>query len=269
VNHSTADGSKPIGSGRDADGALRVATTILSDGRNLREIEPDIYTTLHDAETHHYDRLARVYDRLIGSPWYNRFVWGSDCADYTAFAHAACQAQPSGPYLDAGCGSMLFTAPAYTNSTRSIIAVDHSLGMLRRARARLRESNGTVPPHVLLLQADLLDLPFRDATFSTVLSMGMLHLFGDADRILQALRRRLQPRGRLYLSSLVLNGRRGDHYLRFLERRGEVAACRRVEDVRALVVNTMDHVAQCDAVGNIAYAIAGLRPSASGPSAHA
>lgn len=250
----------PNAAGATQPRALDIAHAALAAGRTLRTIEPDIYSALEDSNTtHHYDRLAGLYDRLIGSPWYNRFVWGSDCEDYRAFATAACQSQPAGPYLDAGCGSMLFTAAVYTHSERPIIAVDHSLGMLRRARTRLRQASGEMPRNVLLLQADLLDLPFTSGTFSSVLSMGMLHLFGDGNAMLQSLRRALRPRGRLYLSSLVTHGRRGDHYLRFLQRRGEVGACRSVDEVHALVAAASDHVAECRAVGNIAYAIAGLR----------
>ncbi len=240
--------------------AYEIATQRLLKGRELREVEPGLYSALPETEeAQHYDRLAGIYDRLIGSRLYNRWMWGSDLRDYTAFADAALRSATSGPYLDAGCGSMLFTAEVYRQAQRPVIAMDHSLEMLRRARARLQQGNGSIPANVVLIQADLHDLPFQAASFATVLSMGMLHLFEDGGAMLRAVRSLLLPRGRLYLNTLVLNQRWGDHYLRFLHRRDEVAALRTVEDVRVLITATTDHVAECRAVGNIAYAIAGIR----------
>lgn len=244
----------------DSTSAYELARQRLLNGRELREVEPGLYSVLDDRdEEQHYDRLAGVYDRLIGSRLYNRWMWGSDLGDYTAFAGAALRSATGSPYLDAGCGSMLFTAEVYRQAQRPVIAIDHSLEMLRRARARLQQSDGDIPANVVLIQADLHALPFQPASFSTVLSMGMLHLFEEGEAMLRAVRTVLLPRGRLYLNTLVLNQRWGDHYLRFLHRRGEVAALRTVEDVRALITATTDHVAECRAVGNIAYAIAGVR----------
>jgi len=171
---------------------------MLTEGRQLIEIEAGIYSALRDHDaSHHYDRLGGLYDLLIGSRLYNRLVWGSDLADYTAFADAALRSAASGPYLDAGCGSMLFTAAVYARTGRTILAIDHSIEMLRRARHRLQASAGGHPDHVVLIQADLLDLPFQTARFSTVLSMGILHLFADASEMLHAVRAMLAPRGRL------------------------------------------------------------------------
>ncbi len=240
--------------------AFEVASRLLADGRRLTEIDTGIYSALQDADTRHRsDRFGSFYDRLTGSRWYNRLLYGSELSDYRAFAEAALRSATSGPFLDAGCGSMLFTAGAYARAQRPIIAIDYSLARLRRARARLKASGTGVPSNVVLVQAQLLDLPFRPAVFSTVISMGMLHVFADAAEMLNAVRQMLMPRGRLYLSTLVLNDRGSDRYLRFLHRHQKLAALRTVEDVRILVTAATDHVAECRAVGNIAYAIAGVR----------
>lgn len=81
-------------------------------------------------------------------------MWGTSPLDYVAFAREAMVAPPAGRMLDAGCGSLLFTAQVYLASERQVIAFDQSLEMLKRARARLKELAGSVPKHILLLQAD-------------------------------------------------------------------------------------------------------------------
>ena len=240
--------------------AFEVARGLLVDGRRLSEIEPGIYSALPDnAARHRSDHFGSFYDRLNGSGLCNRLLYGAELSDYRAFAEAAVRSASSGPYLDAGGGSMLFAAGVYARAQRPIIAIDNSLTRLRRARARLQSFGAGLPANVVLIQAELLDLPFRPAVFSTVLSMGMLHIFADAAPMLNAVRCMLMPRGRLYLSTLVLNDRYGDRYLRFLHRHDRLAAIRSVEDVRILVTAATDHVAECRAVGNIAYAIAGVR----------
>lgn len=88
-----------------------------------------------------------------------------------AFAREAINSQSEGESLDAGCGSLLFTAGAYVEGKRQVIAIDQSLSMLRWARRRLINLAGSVPGHILLLQADLNDLPFRPDSFRTVLCL--------------------------------------------------------------------------------------------------
>ena len=175
-----------------------------------------------------YDRKAAVYDALIGSAWYNRFIWGADHRSYAAFARQAL-GSAAGRHLDAGCGSLVGTAAAYvefaqSGPARPCLFVDASLGMLRRARARL----GSLPPASGFLQADLRTIPLRFEAIDSVLCMGMLHLFDHetARDILARLRESLVPRGALYLTSLVLGRPRGDRFLDLLRRAGEVAVPR-------------------------------------------
>ncbi len=54
-----------------------------------------------------YDRHAVMYDRVIGSPLYNRLIWRTRTADHTAFAAEAVAAGDG--LLDAGCGTAIFT----------------------------------------------------------------------------------------------------------------------------------------------------------------
>ena len=117
---------------------------------------------------------------------------------------------------------MLFTAPIHLESRRKIIAFDQSLAMLRRARKRLINLSGSLPEHILLLQADLCDLPFRPAGFHTVLCMNVLHHVENVADLLPKLNRLIADDGHLYLTSLVSNNRFvGDRYIKALHRTGE------------------------------------------------
>jgi len=50
-----------------------------------------------------YDGRAAGYDALIGSRWYNALDWGTDPADYTAFAREAV-GSAEGPLLEIAAG---------------------------------------------------------------------------------------------------------------------------------------------------------------------
>lgn len=210
-----------------------------------------------DAAGHRYDGRAAAYDRMIGSRLYNRIAWGTSPAHYRAFATRAVESAPGGWFLDAGCGTLLLTADAYRAAPgRPTVVLDQSLGMLRRARARLADARGKTPAHVAFLQADLLDPPFRPGAFRTVMSMGMLHLFADVGPIAARLESLLLPDGDLYLTSLVENGRIGDRYLRFLHRRGEVAAPSTAAALESQLRGALRRPLEYSVTGNMAYAVA-------------
>jgi ubiquinone/menaquinone biosynthesis C-methylase UbiE len=143
-------------------------------------------------------------------------MWGTTPDRYEAFARDAAVGQ--GPLLDAGCGTMVATAAAHRRCNRAVVGVDLSVPMLERARSRVQRA-----PLISLVQGDVYRMPFVPGSFETVLSMGMLHLFDDAESYLDELRRMVSPGGRVFVSSLVLSGRRiGDGYLHTLMRAGEV-----------------------------------------------
>lgn len=199
--------------------------------RHVRAVSEGMWSALpDDASVERYDRRAAAYDAVVGSRLYNRLLWGSSPSAYASFAALAIRSGP-GPMLDAGCGSLVFTARMYAEANRPIVLLDRSIGMLEAARDRLRASDGTLPAHIALLQADLLDLPFTSECFSTVLSMGMLHLFENVEGVASTLARTVTPGGRLFLSSLVSSTWIGRRYLSLLHRAGEVAAPRSQEQL--------------------------------------
>src|SRR5688572_1518545 len=131
------------------DHAERLGAVVLP-GRPIRLLEEGIYSVLPEGGRNHlYDRRAALYDLAVGTRLYNRIMWGASPADYVAFARLAVGSHSTAPMLDAGCGSMLFTAGTYLDSPRPIIGFDQSVKMLRRARQRLLVPRGTMPEQII------------------------------------------------------------------------------------------------------------------------
>jgi SAM-dependent methyltransferase len=228
---------------------------LLSVPDRLRLVEPAIYSILSpDAPAQPYDRRSRLYDAVVGSDLYNRTMWGVDRRNYGAFAAGAAAADSTGWHLDAGCGSLVFTHEIYrAASPRPRVLVDKSLGMLRAARARLSSAGSAAAERTILLQADLLELPFRPQAFTTVLSMGMLHLFRDPAALVQDLANIVAPGGSLWLTSLVRGRPWGDQYLQLLHLAGEVAAPRSAAEVQSLLTSKTGWPAVICQEGNMLF----------------
>ena len=228
---------------------------VVAEEHSVRLIEEDIYSVLPDTSvSHHYDKRASLYDSVVSTRLYNFVMWGTSPGDYVQFARDALNSSSQGVFLDAGCGSMLFTARIYARSNRYIVAFDQSLAMLRRARQRLRKISGCVPEHIRLLQADLIDLPFRRKSFRTVLCLNVLHQFADAMALVSGLTALLSDNGNLYLTSLISNNRAiGDWYLNALHRTGEFVRPRNEPELRELFVNDFGQRIRFREKGNMAF----------------
>lgn len=222
---------------------------LLTPGRELRHAGRWWSATTTSVPTARYDRHAKAYDRLVGSWAYNRFVWGSSVASYRAFGATAID-DGDGPLLDLGCGTTLFTSQAYRGSERRLLLVDRSPGMLARAAERLADAD---PERVVLLQADLFDLPLRPYAFPTVVSYGVLHLLDDPARLLRALDAQRARGGAVYATSLVAETLLAGPVLRLLHAVGETAPPRRLADLATVVRTVLGSGVEVRREGGMAY----------------
>ncbi len=78
---------------------------------------------------------------------------------------------------------------------RSVVAIDLSAEMLRRAEARRRR----YPGELRFVRADAMNLCFQDGVFDTVVTSCTLCSVPQPDRTLRELRRVLRPGGRLLM----------------------------------------------------------------------
>jgi hypothetical protein len=95
---------------------------LIESGHALRAAGDGIWSVLAaDADRAvHDDRLAAWYDRVVGNRLYNRLVWSTSPRAYAEFA-ATAVASASGPLLDVGCGTAVFTADSYGDARRPIV----------------------------------------------------------------------------------------------------------------------------------------------------
>lgn len=193
-----------------------------------------------------YDRKAAGYDRLVRNRLYNRLLWGTDPADYRAFAQRAVDSG-RGPLLDVAAGSAIETAAAYAASDREIVVTDRSIAMLEIAGQRIGAS---AAGRVRLVQADAYALPLAPHAHETVLCMGFMHIAPDPRRLLDVLLEQTAPGGQVWLSSLVAEHPVGRRYLQVLHRAGEVAAPRTAAEFATLLGG-----AALEVRGSMAYGV--------------
>jgi ubiquinone/menaquinone biosynthesis C-methylase UbiE len=220
----------------------------------LVEVDEGIFSCLALNERQSdYDKKVAAYDLVVGNAFYNRFIWGNWPFNYDVFCREALASKPDGVFLDAGCGSLVFTSDAYAKANNALIVLlDRSIGMLRKGRARIKTRCGGVPKNIVFIQGDIFDLPFRDAIFDTVASFGVLHLFEEKIRFLAELERVKKHSGQVFFSSLVGNNALGRRYLEILRKAGEVADCHSSQTlISQLSSSPFDYT--LTTIGNMAY----------------
>lgn len=191
----------------------------------LRSIEPSIYSVLSDNESgNEYDtQFGFIYDLVACNPIYNRLIWGYSVKMFPKIAADALQSTTDGNVLDLGCGSLAFTAKAYSQYTeRPVVLTDQSLKMLRMAKSRLIKQNGKVPGNIVFLHSDALNLPFQENAFATIISENLLHCLDDTSILLRQLRNIISENGKIYFTTLVKNNRLADKYLQILADNGKL-----------------------------------------------
>lgn len=209
---------------------------LLLDDVNLRLIEPHIYSVCqNDEEPNFFDRLARFYDVVICNPLYNRLMWGYSTQRYDSFTHDALTSSNEGWVLDAGCGSLAFSAKTYaTYSERPVVFMDQSLKLLRIAKSRLIGLNGDVPANMVFLQGDALQLPFKSKSFHTIISLNLLHVLNDLKSVMLGLKTAMAEKGSMSFSTLIKNNRRADKNLAWMLKKTSGVDARDIGQIQAV-----------------------------------
>lgn len=132
-----------------------------------------------------FDSIARRYDLM------NRVMSAGQDGVWRRTAVAALAPLPPGPLLDVGIGTGdLAIEMRRHHGARTITGIDLSTGMMQVARAKA-ELEGGASLH--LARADVLRLPFADATFAGVATAFTLRNVADLGAALREIRRVLQP----------------------------------------------------------------------------
>lgn len=229
-------------------------TEVLMPGQQIRELEAGLVSALDSSdEGATYDSRAAAYDRLVSSSLYSRVAWGIAASAHTDFVARALTSEDEAWVIDIAAGSCASSAIAYQMTSRPVVILDRSLGMLRRGMARLRDLHGTVPPNIVFMQADANALPFRARSMGTVVCHGAFHVFSDPSAVCAEWVRILEPGGWLYVSSLVRGRWLGDRYLGLLHRAGEVCRPRSAAEFAGLVESEVGGSAEIESIGNFAY----------------
>ena len=220
---------------------------------NLRLIEPQIYSvSLNTEEPNFFDKLARFYDLVICNPFYNRLVWGYSVTSYATFIQQSLISSSDGWILDAGCGSLAFTAKTYIKySERPVVLLDQSLKLLKIAKSRIIKLNGNVPTNMVFIHGDALQLPFKPESFNTIISLNLLHVLNDLDIAIQGFRNVMTAKGTMSFTTLVKNDRLADKYFERFEKAGEVIA-RNIGEIQA-VFDALGMPLKYNIVGNLAF----------------
>ncbi|MFC1765177.1 methyltransferase domain-containing protein [Planctomycetota bacterium] len=166
-----------------------------------------------------YDRFARRYDPYITSSsisakFLEWLVWGSTKGiGFMEEVLALLPRQFDGILLDVPVGTGVFTSKIYSRYPQAtIIGVDCSMNMLRRAKKRFQEQGLN---NVHLLKADAAHLPIDDLAADRVLSMNGWHAFADKQRVNAEINRVLRQEGRLIACGYVKgDSRLADLYIK-------------------------------------------------------
>lgn len=186
---------------------------------------PDVRYKISNA----YDAYSSLYDTYMASAVspgmfrriLDRLVWGfSGDGGMTNELLSHVPSEFDGVLLDVPVGTGLFTCSRYAGfPNATIVAIDHSMGMLQAARMRFLQHGVN---NVHLFRADVANLPVIGGAVDILLSMAGLHAFADKQRALNEMRRVLHEQGTLLVDTYVGGVRRRADWIvkHLLARRG-------------------------------------------------
>lgn len=126
-----------------------------------------------------YDRISKIYDtgRAAHPETVEKLVLSLSIAGNSKI-------------LDMGCGTGNYTQALY-KTTKNIIGLDYSFGMLAQAKAKY----SAIP----FLQSDVTNLPFESETFDGTFAVQVLHHIKEKERFLKEAHRILRKRAHIAL----------------------------------------------------------------------
>ena len=178
-----------------------------------------------DAVSASYDGIASRYDAYITSSgllWkaLDKFVWRTkvSVAYFNSRFLPFLPDQFDGVLLDVPVGTGVFTDSLYARfPNATIIAVDYSMGMLKKAKDRFEEQG---LKNVCFVRADVANLPLTNGAVDIVLSMNGLHAFPDKQHAISEMRRVLCEDGSLIGSCYVKGDRKlSDWFVKYIAAR--------------------------------------------------
>jgi ubiquinone/menaquinone biosynthesis C-methylase UbiE len=144
------------------------------------------------------DLLPKVYEDYWRPAWGRLFkgVFGPGMADERRIARLLMGLSPGDGVLDVACGTGSFTRDfgAVVGDTGLSVGLDASETMLRRAVGETRQSGiGSIA----YVRGDVIEMPFREASFDAVCCFAALNLFAEPMAALDSMTRVLTPGGRI------------------------------------------------------------------------
>ena len=178
----------------------------------------------NDDSNNSYDKsFGAFYDIVACNRFYNRLVWGYWTSAFHSFCLNAIGSSNNGWVLDVGCGSLSFSAKTYLKNTdRPTVFLDQSMKLLRLAKMRIVKLNGSIPQNMVFVHGDALQLPFKPKIFSTIISLNLLHVIADIQKVLFGLKNVLTANGIISFTTLIENNRFADKYLHMWGKAGEL-----------------------------------------------
>ena len=143
--------------------------------------------------------VARSYERYLRPALELFLTRGQLDRDSEYTVYRSLLGKPSGPVVDLGCGTGLFTRRLVRDLDAQLIGVDVSKAMIEEGIAQAREAAVAID----FVRAEAPALPFQTGSVGALLQAGSLHFIGELGALLCEIARVLKPGGR-YVASHVL-----------------------------------------------------------------
>lgn len=99
--------------------------------------------------------------------------------------------------LECACGTGLLTVPM-AEKCKKLVATDYSVGMLKQTKKKVAKFD-----NVKLKKVSILELPFGDNKFDTVVAANVIHLLDDPGLALSEMKRVCKANGKIIIPTYI------------------------------------------------------------------